>query len=180
MNFAITTEPQHLKDILTMSIRNDFYIDHIWLVITGKIYPAQIKKWEREGRSPAWIAGTTEAYMENLLNPLFGYKWFVFMNEENKVVGFVASSYRVDLENGKCFLEYMLIDEAYRGKGHSHQILNSFFEWCKTNNINQIKIQFEPEIQQLKHLYAKHGFKKMILERGDDRPSKYENWYKLL
>jgi GNAT superfamily N-acetyltransferase len=180
MNFNITEEYQDLNSILTMAIRHKFYIDHLWLVIKGDIYPSLIKQWKAEGIPLTEIVFRTLMYKKELLNPKFGYKWFV-LRDEDKIVGFIAISYRVDLSNDKCFLEYMLLDEAYRGKKLSHQLMNSFFDWCKENGKNQIKVQFEINDERLNYLYSQHGFKREFLENGDEKIiGGYVNWYKHL
>ena len=180
MNFNITENSKDLNSILTMAIRNKFYIDHLWLVIRGDIYPVLIKQWKEERRNKREIEVASFIYKRGLLNPKFGYKWFV-LRDEDKIVGFIAMSYRVDLSNDCCFLEYMLLDEAYRGKKLSHQLMSSFFDWCKENGKNQIKVQFEINDERLNYLYSQHGFKREFLENGDEKIiGGYVNWYKHL
>jgi RimJ/RimL family protein N-acetyltransferase len=182
MNLTNTNDKQQLKEILALSIRNQFYTDQIWFLITGKLHPKVETMLKQSITTNNFeIAQYIQQYMMTISNPKIKYEWFVFTDEDDKIIGFVSYSRRIDLENGKCFLEYMLIDKNYRGKGYSNIMLEKFFDWCRENNISKIKIQFEANIPQLVHLYSKYGFRKIILEIADtEYNGNYENWYKFL
>lgn len=177
MNFAITTDKKQLKEILTMSLRNNFYPDLLWLDITGTPYPPMIKRWKEAGHTDSRIKTFVSDMLDDMKNPLFNNDYFTFKNEEGRLIGFLTCSYLIK-NTGKCMLEYLLVDKEYRGNGYSHQILNSFYEWCKERKYYQIKIQFEPTEQHI-HLYTKHGFKHIILEKDDLHSKYYVNWYKI-
>jgi GNAT superfamily N-acetyltransferase len=176
MNFNITTDKNQLKEIVALCIRNDFYKEDLWFITYKQLYPPMVKADKEKG---VVIELKLMVSISLLLNPKFCYKYFVLTNDTNKVIGFIVITHRADIFNGSCFLEYLLIDEAYQGKGLSNKLFNEFFDWCKENNRTQIKIQFEPT-DKLKYLYAKQGFKKVIIEEGDEIESKHENWYKFM
>jgi GNAT superfamily N-acetyltransferase len=175
MNFAITTDKNQLKEVVALTIRNDFYKEDLWFINYKTLYPPMVKKDKEKGID---VRLKQIISMGMFLNPKFEYKYFVLTNDNNKVIGFILISH-YHIFNGSCFLEYLLIDEPYQGKGLSYKMFNEFFDWCKENNRTQIKIQFEPT-DKLKYLYTKQGFKKVIIEEGDEIESKHENWYKFI
>ena len=166
------------KDILTLAIRNDFYKEHLWLIFTGEIYPAELKKWREEGASETNIQWNKAMWIQQLSPDKYKNLFFVLRDQNNKPIGFINASHRKDLDNGKCFLEYMLIDEKYRGNGASADLLNLFFTWCEKVGRTKIKVQFKTEDKRLNYIYSKYGFKKMNLEEGDNDDDEWQNWYR--
>ena len=177
MNFAITTDKNQLKEIVALCIRYNFYIENIWFIINNALYPPTIKAIKAMGNTDNTIRILERESRAMLLNPKFAIRYFV-LTDNNKVIGFIIISNQV-VVNGACFLEYILIDDAYKGMGLSSTMFNEFFGWCEENNIRQIKIQFEPT-DKLKYLYTKQGFKKLNLEVGDEIKGIHENWYKFI
>lgn len=129
-----TATCSQLKEILALSLRNDFYKDDIWNLITDS--KVDHKKFE--------------------------VRYFV-KTENDKVIGFIITTERTDLWWGKILLEYMLVDEKHRGKGVGQEMLDDFVSWADSNAKTSMKVQFPPT-KMLLHFYGKNGFKELELE----------------
>ena len=103
---------------------------------------------------------------------------------EGKVVGFTTMDWRKDNKDGKCMFEFLLVDEAERGKGYGKLLIEDVINWCKEVDKCYIKVQFETRDEKLKIIYGKYDFK----HYPEEEPKDYQqglmvgitNWYKII
>ena len=62
------------------------------------------------------------------------------------------------------YLGFMYVTPAHRGKGINKLIMNSLFEWSKSKNINEIRLDVYYENTPAIKAYEKAGFVKHMLE----------------
>jgi GNAT superfamily N-acetyltransferase len=74
-----------------------------------------------------------------------------------KLVGFAFWTCPKE-NNGKCCLEFLLIDEPYRSKGYGKILMDDFVQWADANRPH-ILIQIPSKDERCKHFYTKYGFK---------------------
>jgi ribosomal protein S18 acetylase RimI-like enzyme len=90
--------------------------------------------------------------------------------DKNNVVGYVScisyegEKWRTIKKIGE--LDSMLILEEYRSQGIGKQLFQEFFKWCKSHNVDRIKVIAAAENKRAIEFYRKNGFKDydLILE----------------
>lgn len=76
------------------------------------------------------------------------------MEQENDAVGFC----KVDMENGKGKLDYLMVMPEYRGKELGKQLMDWAMVQFHENNIRRIEVKVVDGNDAI-HLYEKYGFK---------------------
>jgi len=86
----------------------------------------------------------------------------------NEIVG---SGYGLIKQNENHFAEklhghvgFMFVKKRYRGKGISKLLLNTIFDWFKTQNITEIRLQVYDINDSAIKAYEKAGFEKNLIE----------------
>ena len=149
--------------ILTLAIKNNFYKEFIWYQLKGEIYPPMLKEQcERvNANTPETKLAVKARLMRVLENSIqksiYDCNWFCLCNEEGKPVGFWGAS-NLKKMNGKCVLEYLLVDESERRKGYAKKLMSNFFEWIENSGRTKIALQFGNELF-LRKFYSGYGFK---------------------
>lgn len=80
---------------------------------------------------------------------------------DNSIVGYLASSIEekgsyVEIQYGE--INNMLVSDEYRGYGIGKLLINNFKEYCKSNNISNIKVVASYKNQNAIEFYHKNGF----------------------
>jgi RimJ/RimL family protein N-acetyltransferase len=82
----------------------------------------------------------------------------------------VASGYakikpdRVYLKHDKhAYLGFMYVPEEHRGNGYNKLIVDALFAWCKTKNINEIRLDVYNSNPSAIKAYEKAGFAKHMI-----------------
>lgn len=84
--------------------------------------------------------------------------------ENDKVVGFAAflqecvadvKESEADIEKMNAWLDFLFVDEAYRGQKISTKLIEKIFEYCKRNHFNKLYLLTESH----EAMYQKYGFK---------------------
>ena len=96
-------------------------------------------------------------YFENMIN-----NEIVFVAEdEEKVVGYLAGSICEEISyitENFAELDNMYIDDEYRRFGIGTLLINSFKEYCKEKNIQNIKVTASAKNNRAIQFYIKNGF----------------------
>lgn len=109
---------------------------------------------------------STGSYLAELVNDYnLEEKETVFAAVENdEVVGFAAflqecvadvKESEADIEKMNAWLDFLFVDEAYRGQKISTKLIEKIFEYCKLNHFNKLYLitEFHEE------MYQKYGFR---------------------
>ena len=172
------------NQILTLAIKNDFYTPMVFYHLKGSIYPPFLKEAYKNYNSIShsgneWVKKSVEImFSQTTGQGRYELEWFVLYNEAGKPVGFWGCSYPKGDNNGKCFLEYLLVDEAERRKGYATKLMENFLEWTQRVSRTDIKLEFN-NIDYLKKFYSKYGF---ALREGDSECESDAGliaWYKM-
>jgi GNAT superfamily N-acetyltransferase len=80
---------------------------------------------------------------------------------DNSIVGYLAGSIEekgsyVEVQYGE--INNMLVNDEYRGYGIGKSLINNFKEYCKTNNISNIKVVASYKNKNAIEFYHKNGF----------------------
>ena len=80
---------------------------------------------------------------------------------DNNIVGYLAGSIEekgsyVEVQYGE--INNMIIDDKYRGYGIGKSLINNFKEYCKSNNIENIKVVASYKNRNAIEFYRKNGF----------------------
>lgn len=84
--------------------------------------------------------------------------------ENDEVVGFAAilqecvadvKESNVDIDKMNAWLDFLFIDEAYRGQKISTKLIEKIVEYCKRNHFNRLYLLTESH----EAMYQKYGFK---------------------
>lgn len=80
---------------------------------------------------------------------------------DNVIVGYLAGSIEekgsyVEAQYGE--INNMLVSDEYRGYGIGKSLINSFKEYCKSNNISNIKVVASYKNKNAIEFYRKNGF----------------------
>ena len=97
-------------------------------------------------------------YFEDLIKN----EYVIIAIEDENIIGYLAGTI-----NEKCsyeLLQYgeinnMLVDNNYRGSGIGKQLINCFKEYCKSKNINNLKVVASAKNLNAIEFYKKQGFK---------------------
>lgn len=84
----------------------------------------------------------------------------------NEIVGYLAGSINEkgsyeDIQYGE--LNNMFINESFRGYGIGKKLTDSFKNYCKTNNIDNIKVTASYKNKDAINFYKKCGFSEFDL-----------------
>ena len=96
-------------------------------------------------------------YFEELINN----QYVIVVAIENNIIGYLAGSI-----NKKCSYEAiqygeinnMFIKEEYRRYGIGRKLINSFKDYCRSNNINNLKVVATSKNRNAIDFYKKNGF----------------------
>lgn len=57
----------------------------------------------------------------------------------------------------------MFVPEQHRGNGYNRLIINALLKWCKSKNVNEIRLDvYQNNLSAIK-AYEKSGFKKHLI-----------------
>lgn len=78
----------------------------------------------------------------------------------HKIVGMLTVVvYRIPVWK-KGWIEDLVVDKEYRGKGIATKLINYAIEYARTNGISSLNLTSRPERENANKLYGKLGFKK--------------------
>jgi len=85
---------------------------------------------------------------------------------DNNIVGYLAGSIEekgsyVEVQYGE--INNMLVKDEYRGYGVGKLLINNFKEYCKSNNISDIKVVASYKNKNAIEFYHKNGFEEFDL-----------------
>lgn len=132
------------------------------------------KKLIQFARNCSWQS--TGSYLAELVNDYnLEEKETVFAAVENEeVVGFVAflkecvadvKESDADIEKMDAWLDFLFVDESYRGQKISAKLIEKIFEYCKSNHFTKLYLITESH----EKMYQNHGFSnigKLMLNCG--------------
>ena len=154
--------------ILTLAIRNNFEIELVWYYLKREVYPPLLNEFCKKIGNRTYVKKQLEARMEMLTRlDYYEMKWFCLCDETAKPVGFWAVSFKRGENNGKCYLEHLLVDESERGKGYGTKLMENFLDWTETENRPTIKVSFK-NTGALRKFYSRFGFAFNQELSGDD------------
>lgn len=81
------------------------------------------------------------------------------LHKENVVGIALMANYKV-ISGNKGWIEDVVVDSDYRGKGIGKMLIQYLIEEAKTNSYSQLFLFTEPEKEAAIHLYTKLGFEK--------------------
>jgi GNAT superfamily N-acetyltransferase len=169
------------NQIITLSIRNDFYTPMVFYHLKGCLYPPFLKEaynnYNVKSQSEKELVKRTTELMFSRTTGGKKYKleWFVLTDDTGKPVGFWGASFLSGKNSGKCLLEYLLVDESERRKGYATKLVENFLEWTQRVGRTNIKLDFN-NVDYLKKFYSKFGF---TLREGDTESDEgIITWYK--
>lgn len=61
------------------------------------------------------------------------------------------------------YLGFMFVPEKHRGNGYNSLIINALLKWCKTKNVNEIRLDVYENNPSAIKAYKKTGFKKHLI-----------------
>jgi predicted GNAT family N-acyltransferase len=96
--------------------------------------------------------------------------------KEGNVIGFCFWDYPKTAGKGCCF-EFLLVDEAERGKKYGNMLMDDFLAWTDANGRTEIKIQFD-NTRMLRKFYTKYGFKDCGDVEDEDADCPLNVWYR--
>lgn len=65
--------------------------------------------------------------------------------------------------NKQGYLGFMFVPEKHRGNGYNKLIINALIKWCKTKNINEIRLDVYENNSSAIKAYKKAGFEKHLI-----------------
>lgn len=144
--------------ILTLSIRNNFEPELVYYYLKGEIYPPLLNEFSKKIGNRTFVKTLLEERMKMITRlDYYEIKWFALCDETAKPVGFWAVSFKRGENNGKCYLEHLLVDERERGKGYGTKLMENFLDWTQTEKRTNIKVSFK-NTGELRKFYSKFGF----------------------
>jgi GNAT superfamily N-acetyltransferase len=128
----------------------------MWGMFYDTIYPELYRQLEKEGadlnKLDEYVIKKREKYNK------FG-RVFIVAKYGDKIVGYCLWSFPL-YNNGKCYLEYLMVDKDYRTRGIGEALMRTFFKWAEVNNRTDKKITFDGNNPDLVRFYSKLGFKR--------------------
>lgn len=96
-------------------------------------------------------------YFEDLINN----EYVIIALKGEDVTGYLAGS--INEKGAYELIQYgeinnMLVDDKYRGLGIGKQLINKFKEYCKSNNITNLKVVASSKNKNAIEFYRKQGF----------------------
>jgi ribosomal protein S18 acetylase RimI-like enzyme len=141
----------HIKTILTLSKRNKFYYEDLYLILMRTIEP---KSKAKHALLYNTINKNMDDEIEKFLNACKSTKEGLFIVLEKKIIGFLT--YDIDEMKISCGLSFLLIDKDYRGSGYGTLLLKYFIEL-----LHEIKLNCVVKIEDMDNIdwYKRFGFK---------------------
>ena len=96
-------------------------------------------------------------YFEELINN----EYVIIATENEKIIGYLAGT--INEKGSYELIQYgeinnMLVDNNYIGSGIGKQLINRFKEYCKSKNINDLKVVASAKNKNAIEFYRKQGF----------------------
>ena len=109
----------------------------------------------RETYSEPWTLDTAKTRLLELCNTSPDYCFVLKINET--VAGFIVARPFVWYDGTRVWIEEIVIDKQYRGKGWGKALMQTLFEECKNNNVVRYALISEKASNAFK-IYKKMGF----------------------
>ena len=99
---------------------------------------------------------------KNYFEDLIKNEFVIIAMKDEKIIGYLAGT--INEKGSYELLQYgeinnMLVDNNYRGSGIGKQLINCFKEYCKSKNINNLKVVASAKNINAIEFYKKQGFK---------------------
>ena len=79
--------------------------------------------------------------------------------DEDKPVGFLMIAYNYDFARFQGFIQRLMVDERFQGKGYGKFGMNWILEKCRMDErVKAVAISYEPDNEVARKLYASYGF----------------------
>jgi GNAT superfamily N-acetyltransferase len=156
-------DKKHTNAVIALAMRNNFYVEQVWNMLLRKLSPRVAQQLLKEGYTKEELAEVEKRSFAKYDN----FNWeFRLLMKEDKVIGFSFWDFPKKAGKG-CCLEFLLVDEAERGKGHGKSLMDEYDRWTIANGRTNNKIQFIPT-PKLMAFYTAYGFRDCgVVERGD-------------
>lgn len=99
---------------------------------------------------------------KNYFEDLIKNEYVIIAMKDEKIIGYLAGT--INEKGSYELLQYgeinnMLVDNNYRGSGIGKQLINCFKGYCKSKNINNLKVVASAKNINAIEFYKKQGFK---------------------
>jgi GNAT superfamily N-acetyltransferase len=137
--------------VYQMAKKNNFYAEQVYQFLFRKLSPD----------NP--LSSLPESIQRKLTGGSSGFSKYDkyefqlrLLKRGTTLVGFALWNYPRE-NNGKCCLEFLLIDETEQGKGYGKILMDDFIKWADKNRPH-VLIQIPANDERCKHIYSKYGF----------------------
>jgi GNAT superfamily N-acetyltransferase len=88
------------------------------------------------------------------------YCIFLLTNSDSIVVGIITGYLCPMLRNGgvRAEVEEFFVQKEYRGSDNAKKLMDAFFDWCKTNQVQKVNLESDKELNRAHSFYKKYGF----------------------
>lgn len=123
----------------------------------------ELFKLEKENYDPTLIVDwPLSEEGKNYFEDLIKNEFVIIAMKDEKMIGYLAGT--INKKGSYELLQYgeinnMLVDNNYRGSGIGKQLINYFKEYCKSKNINNLKVVASAKNINAIEFYKKQGFK---------------------
>jgi len=146
---ALVEDPKATLPVYQLAKKNNFYPEQVYNFLFRDFSPdhpvSKLPKPIREQLSKAFANYDKYDFQLTLLK------------RDKALVGFAFWTCPKE-NNGKCCLEFLLIDGPDQGKGYAKILMDNFIRWADANRPH-ILIQIPSKDERCKHFYTKYGFK---------------------
>lgn len=148
------------KQLITLAKEDDepdlgcSQVTGIWSLLYKKIYPPLYKQLSDTGTSLEALDARCiqEKYRIEKSNYML-----IVAKQEGKIIGYCIWSFPRS-DNGRCRLEYLLVDKEYRKRGMGEALIRTFLMWAEKANRPRIKVHFDVTNPALLRFFSKLGF----------------------
>lgn len=88
------------------------------------------------------------------------YGILLLIDDSTEVVGIVTGYLCPMLRSGqmRAEVEEFFIKKHHRGKDNASLLMNAFFDWCKSHNVQKINLESDNQLERAHGFYKKYGF----------------------
>jgi len=86
--------------------------------------------------------------------------FLVVAKDESRIIGMGTLYVQNKFSKKTAFVEDVVVDDAYRGKGIGKEIMNAILEIAKKENVRTVYLTSRPKREAAHALYTKLGFEK--------------------
>jgi ribosomal protein S18 acetylase RimI-like enzyme len=102
----------------------------------------------------------TDEAMRDIIGNQSNYLLVARESDNNKIVGMLTVAVCSLPEGEKAWIEDLVVDSQYRGKGIATKLIDCAIEKAKTNGVKSVNLTSRPEKEAANKLYVKLSFEK--------------------